>query len=41
MTEGAEIPNKEKIQNVWRKGNLQVLGNIESGHQTFRNERKY
>ena len=30
-----------KNQNAWRKGNLQVLGNIGSGHhQTSQDERK-
>ena len=32
ITEGIERPNQEKNQNAQRKGNLQVLGNIESGH---------
>ena len=26
MTEGIELPNKEKNQNGRRKGNLQILG---------------
>ena len=33
MTEGMELPNQEKNQNTQRKGNLQITGNIESGHQ--------
>ena len=29
MTEGRELLNQEKIlKNPWRKGNLQILGNI-------------
>ena len=41
MTEGIELPNKEKDQNNQRKRKLQVLGNIGSGHhQTSRDERK-
>ena len=32
ITEGIELPNREKNQNVPRKGNLIILGNIESGH---------
>ena len=40
MTEGKECQNHEN-QNAWRKGNLQVLGNIGSvNHQTKRHERK-
>ena len=41
MTEGIEIPNQEKNQNTRRKGNLPILGNIESWHhQTSGDERK-
>ena len=32
MTKITELPNQEKNQNAWRKGNLQILGNIGSGH---------
>ena len=39
MTKGIELPNQEKNQNPRRKGNLQILRNIESGHhQTSGNE---
>ena len=30
MIDGIELPNQEKNQKVWRKGNFQVLGNIGS-----------
>ena len=41
MTEGIELINQEKNQNARRKGNLQILGNIGSGHhQTSGEERK-
>ena len=32
MTEEIELPNQEKNQNAWRKGNLKLLRNIRSGH---------
>ena len=32
MMKGMELPNKEKNQNARRKGNIQILGNIGSGH---------
>ena len=39
--EGIERPNQEKIRMLGRKGNLQILGNIGSGHhQTRGDERK-
>ena len=41
MTEGIELPNQEKNRNIRRKCNLQILGNIGSGHhQTSGDERK-
>ena len=41
MTEGIELPNQEKNQNVRRTGNLKALGNIGSGHhQISGDERK-
>ena len=41
MTEGIELLNQEKIRTPNTKGNLQILGNIGSGHhQTCREERK-
>ena len=42
MTEGIELTNQtKKNQNAQRKGNLQVLGNTESGqHQTSRGKTK-
>ena len=40
MTEGIKLPNQEKIRTL-REGNLQILGNIRSGHhQTCEDERK-
>ena len=42
MTKGMELPNQEKNQNAWRKGNGQILENIESRHhQTSRDENKF
>ena len=39
MTEEIELPNQEKSQNTWRKGNL--LWNIESRHhQASKDERQ-
>ena len=38
MMEGIELPNQEKKQNVSRKGNLQVLKNIKSGHNQINGE---
>ena len=35
-----ELPNQEKNRNAWRKGN-QVLGNIESGDEKKKNDKKY
>ena len=32
MTEGIEQTNQEKIRMLGRKGNVQILGNIVSGH---------
>ena len=32
MTKRIELPKQEKNQNARRKGNLQILGNIGSGH---------
>ena len=43
MMEEMELPNqkKKKNQNVWSKRNLQILGNIWSGHhQTCGDEKK-
>ena len=42
ITKGIELPKKKKInkdQNVWRKGNLQILGNMGSGYNQKRDER--
>ena len=41
MTEGIELPNKEKNQSARRKENLQIVENNGSGHyQTSGEERK-
>ena len=41
MMEEIEIPNQEKSEKNLRKGDLQVLGNIRSGHhQTSGDKRK-
>ena len=40
MVEGAELPKSRKNQKTRRKGNLQILGNIGSGHhQSSRDEK--
>ena len=39
IAEGIELPNQEKNLNVWRKGKLQILGEIGSEHfQTSRDK---
>ena len=41
MMKEIKLPNQEKNQKAWRKGKLEVVGNIGSGHhQTSGDERK-
>ena len=41
MTEGIELPSQEKNHKAWRKGNLQIFGNVGSGyHQTRKKLKK-